>query len=576
MLRNFVFHLPIRFLRTSTLCYTTRLFRRQLSSSAAEIIYGKESHENYSFESNFYVKQTRSFNLQNVPEGGYVDITPDIIEEYLPEGLAGEVAEEFQFTARHTWMIRESGKLLCRLVEEFEYLKLSRLDRPEAPVKTKSFHLPIEVEGLTDRPEWNGAKMTLKHYSNDIMRDKVFSDDESNIDRYVSELKAIGFPTKYLLTGDRGVGKSTILNQTVLHARQRGWLCLFIPSAWTHVHGGYFIEPCIIKGTIGLYDNVFETVKCFRGFWRAHAKQLRELPIQNTEAMRRYDNFLSQFRVVWDRVRSLPGRGALTFIKTRALVEDEDNFPTEDEQDDEILSTFDFNTFELKTLEDIILLAIALRDIAGPLFMDLVEELKNLQSVPVLIAIDQYNTWHGRSVYKYEQRPIYAKDLCVSKALNALSYKKAETNDWVLKNGLVICANSSRHPEGLKDNFKEALRSVPIAINVPIYSQIEYLSAFKYLTSLNRIDGPFTTQELLAYRSHIGSNPALLRKESVGYLLPISTDKTSPELQELSSISNPSNNSYTSGAGRGRYGSAAGVTEGLLGGYDDEDGTKLL
>jgi hypothetical protein len=49
------------------------------------------------------------------------------------------------------------------------------------------------------------------------------------------------------LSGPKGVGKSTILNQAVLHARQNGWLVLFIPNGWAHVHDGNYVDPIYDK-----------------------------------------------------------------------------------------------------------------------------------------------------------------------------------------------------------------------------------------------------------------------------------------------------------------------------------------
>lgn len=82
----------------------------------------------------------------------------------------------------------------------------------------------------------------------------------------------------------------------------------------------------------------------------------------------------------------------------------------------------------------------ALRDLSGSLFIDLVNELKVLDrpDMPVLFAVDQYNNWEIASAYSYRGARIPAKQLAVPHALNFLSLKKAETADWKMANGMCI------------------------------------------------------------------------------------------------------------------------------------------
>jgi hypothetical protein len=83
---------------------------------------------------------------------------------------------------------------------------------------------------------------------------------------------------------------------------------------------------------------------------------------------------------------------------------------------------------------------VALRELSGSLFIDLVAELRALDnpSMPVLIAVDQYNTWEVPSAYAYNNQQLLGKQLCVPHALNFLSAKKAETAAWTMKNGVCI------------------------------------------------------------------------------------------------------------------------------------------
>lgn len=65
---------------------------------------------------------------------------------------------------------------------------------------------------------------------------------------------------------------------------------------------------------------------------------------------------------------------------------------------------------------------VAHRYIAGSIFEDLMVELKQLTSVPVLIAVDQYNTWEVDSAFSIavserKSTRIPGFDLCVPRGI---------------------------------------------------------------------------------------------------------------------------------------------------------------
>jgi len=85
-------------------------------------------------------------------------------------------------------------------------------------------------------------------------------------------------------------------------------------------------------------------------------------------------------------------------------------------------------------------LGVAFRQLAGSLFVDLVNELReyNNPNMPVLIAVDEYNNWEVPSAYSYNNQQIPAKQLCVPHSLNFLSLTKHGSDHWSLKNGMAI------------------------------------------------------------------------------------------------------------------------------------------
>ena len=83
---------------------------------------------------------------------------------------------------------------------------------------------------------------------------------------------------------------------------------------------------------------------------------------------------------------------------------------------------------------------VAFRQLAGSLFVDLVNELReyNNPNMPVLIAVDEYNNWEVPSAYSYNNQRVHAKQLCVPHSLNFLSLTKHGSDHWSLKNGMAI------------------------------------------------------------------------------------------------------------------------------------------
>lgn len=97
--------------------------------------------------------------------GSYVLVSDEELA-LLPEGLAGEMTEEFQMPVldeRKRWMIRDSGKLLCQLLDQHK--------EPTAGSKKANRHKydHVEFPGLTDRPEWIDAVMRVDCYGETVL-----------------------------------------------------------------------------------------------------------------------------------------------------------------------------------------------------------------------------------------------------------------------------------------------------------------------------------------------------------------------------------------------------------------------
>lgn len=142
------------------------------------------------------------------------------------------------------------------------------------------------------------------------------------------------------------------------------------------------------------------------------------------------------------------GREGLNFLQMREIIREDDHYAPNDALDAPLIRDLDFPNFSLNTLADLITLGVALSDCAGLCFYDLVQELKDVDSVPVLFAVDEYNAWFGPSAFSFADQRVDPLDLCVPRALHFLDKKKGVSDSFVVKNGLCVAATSLSHAEG--------------------------------------------------------------------------------------------------------------------------------
>lgn len=96
-------------------------------------------------------------------------------------------------------------------------------------------------------------------------------------------------PHLILADGMKGVGKSSLIAQTVTTARAQGYLVLYIPNAREWIDGeGFYVATSpegrnpALEGisAIRWYDRPTQTLNLFRSFLEAHGEQLEKLKVQ--------------------------------------------------------------------------------------------------------------------------------------------------------------------------------------------------------------------------------------------------------------------------------------------------------
>lgn len=601
-------------------------------------------YEKYTFEKDFLTPVSK--NIYAVPEGGFIEVDPVQLDKYLPEGMCGPVEDGLELNnptkkGKPVWMVREGTKMLCRLIDEYDaHLHNKNKSSGKEPVIHEVIHSRrVHVPQLTDKDEWSDNVIKITRYGKDLVNAsneklqgktnymRIHKKEDCVVDSCIDQIKheikaetertgnnSLEFPDKVMLMGERGVGKSTVLTQAVLHARKNGWLVVHVPRGWEQTCEGGYIEPAavplpdqivsngdldilttmkpILKPSVRnplyyaahsqlvggqvpenilsqasedrkeqVFDNIFQSAVTLRGLYRAHASELKKIPLvyshsndntahyislknlQNNVPMTgdigtegadgkvytsidAFELMRSQFLVSQEKVLSAPGRSHFNFMQIRELVEGEDNFKEQDALDSDILlntngsasldggnNGFDMKTFQFKTVEDLVLFGIAMRGSAGSAFMHIIEELKRVTSHKVMFAVDQYNTFDAPSSYSWNMKRILGRDLCVPRALYGINKKRSVTdNDFKIANGMLICATSHTHEEGRALNYYNSIKSVPLAIRLPNYNQVEYFSFMRYYATMpSKLTEFVPLSQLLTYRTLCNSNPYEVR-----------------------------------------------------------------
>jgi hypothetical protein len=158
-------------------------------------------------------------NIQVVRTGTFIPLSSEDLKNSLPEGVPTSVSEEFEHTGKQMWMVRESTKLLCKLIDESEKTLVRKSSTeipttieipatteipttlempaaspempsaspeipsasPEIPAASPEIQAypPINIPKFTDRAEWATSKIKCHHFGIDLMTADVSKNNKN-------------------------------------------------------------------------------------------------------------------------------------------------------------------------------------------------------------------------------------------------------------------------------------------------------------------------------------------------------------------------------------------------------------
>ncbi|KAF0699756.1 Aste57867_9683 [Aphanomyces stellatus] len=272
----------------------------------------------------------------------------------------------------------------------------------------------------------------------------------------------------FVLDGERGTGKTVALIQAVNFARENGWIVLHVPHAREWVNDApYVTKSAHIEGKFDIdvvgMDILKQLIEC-------HGEQLATLSVRGDYGAHYYPR---------------------SFAKKPK---------SESEYDKSSLTLLDICENGLK--DDLLTCKAVL---------DLKAELAQVTEFPVLIAIDEYNTWFRKTVFGYEGVDVKPEDITLIDALRDVD-ESGYRADRALKNGLFLAATTENFPSAHDFSKQATFKRVRKLLHP--YTNDELKSLIDYFHEVNFRQSKYSDKDVVYLRLMSKSIPLKVFKQA--------------------------------------------------------------
>lgn len=186
-----------------------------------------------------------------------------------------------------------------------------------------------------------------------------------------------------ILDGPVSSGKSIALAMLVHWARDEGWLVFYVPRGREWTHGGFFYK----NPQTGFWDTPVQAANILQDFLKRNESHLKQLTCQISDPIPLGEG---------------AGVGWMKGVDSMAMPEG-------------------------STLYDLVQTGMSHTHAAVGVVVRLRKELSLIKDIPVLIAVDQYNSWFTFTEYEEAVtvrscRPIHAKELATVNAFRSMMH----------------------------------------------------------------------------------------------------------------------------------------------------------
>ncbi|CAM9532338.1 unnamed protein product [Chrysoparadoxa australica] len=281
----------------------------------------------------------------------------------------------------------------------------------------------------------------------------------------------------FVIKGGRGLGKSCALAHAVHYARSNGWVVFYIPRAWRLMHKGLYVQPT--PGKEGMYDCPVNALSMLTSFKEAHSEQAAQILVKDPETIERRGG----------------SAGSMTVL-------------------------------------DVIEQGMGDETLAPLALTDLKKELDTCTEFPVLIAIDEYNSWFQPTSFQWGTHFVDSHEVTNIVpfmqilpsgmehlgAVGGVQVKSSRPTKGQCKvmapvNGLVMCASTSRFDER-SPTFSDRTDAATAPWNAwaQRYTEAEFTSAMQHYRAAQLWeDEAHSEEDYLMLRAFTDHSPLRLR-----------------------------------------------------------------
>ena len=338
-----------------------------------------------------------------------------------------------------------------------------------------------------------------------------------------------------LIDGERGTGKTAALLHTVMYGRQAGFLVLFIPDSFDTAVRGARITPS--EEYAQSYNAHHTAQPILEFFYQAHKDKLSELPIQREETRKHCESYKIKFN-----------RRAENYMNdfNREMPDDGNEFRPQFASSRMKKHT----SASLETLADLVALGASDLSCSSLVLTDLIYELRILEEVPVMIAIDgvnylnlpetgyrvmadfpaeefmeKFNPDHVTTNFQnLDLERIITKSMrgvapyeinYVGALLSGVSRDPVWNRANTLKRGVIVGATDKKHPQAKQVPYDPA--TLPLVVQMNNFTQFEFFSWVHHLRFLKSqralVPSSIPLNSLYRFRSLTDSNGGRMSKE---------------------------------------------------------------
>jgi len=414
----------------------------------------------------------------------------------FPSGYAGDAGFRLEFSIESEFpalMVRPVGVTLVAHLEHWREVRGRELAASGAPVldiEQADLQKPYTPLALTVPP--TRAQTFPPPYGSPKGNGAAPKGAPAVTPFHLQHPHSLPFQPVRVVTGQRGIGKSGLLNYALHYATLNSWLTVFVPSGFAMAWQGKVMVPSRLRP--GMYDQNDWALDILKRVASTNGPLLARVPQRGTYASYRYlppelDIVVSKEREELYEEESEEVATLKAKLDAEGKLWDESLFSSkfEDESD----TSRDRSGF---TLADMVSWGLKHPPAATDTVLALLDELRACTEFPVLVAVDGINHCYEQGPHAMGGLDVPPQNLSLQSALHCLGPHGFREDTHSMARGVWLLAVTHGHTENMDPFFQAARVLHKYRIPVPTMGRQEiYAQLARYHKSgkLFMLEGAF-------------------------------------------------------------------------------------